>query len=262
MNPLGLMNQMWAAPEVSDREALDTALAEIRFADELGFSSIWIGEHHGARPTLPFYGRVPAPELLMAYLAASTRKIIVGSGVRILSEADADRVAEEMSLLDLITHGRVEFGVGLGSNQLHIKGTREEKAARFRATLRAILAVLAGGPMASGAALSPAAPPGLASRIWAAARDAPTLDFLAQHNVNLVVGQAELPQVQARYVAHYRAAGGTGLTRGVRLVFVAPTGAEAEEASEAALRLYAGVMQGGDYHREAVDAGLLASGRR
>lgn len=95
--PLGIMNQMWAATGVDDREALDTAIDEMRFADKLGFSSIWIGEHHGVRPNSPFYGRIPAPELLMAYLAGSTRQIIVGSGVRILSEPDADRVAEEMS---------------------------------------------------------------------------------------------------------------------------------------------------------------------
>lgn len=134
----------------------------------------------------------------MAYLAGSTQQIVVGAGVRILSEVDADRVAEEMSLLDLITGGRVEFGVGLGSNQLHIKGTREEKAARFRDTLGA---VLAGAPMASGA----------------------------------------------------------GITRGVRLVFVAPTHGEAIEASEAALNLYASLMRGGAYHREAVEAGLRAA---
>lgn len=156
-----------------------------------------------------------------------------------------------------MTRGRVEFGVGLGANQLHIKGTREEKAERFRTRLAAVLAILGGGPMTSGAALSPKPAPDLASRIWASARDTPTIRFLAERNVNLVVGQVELPEVQARYVAEYRAAGGAGLTRGVRLAFVAPTHEEAISASEEALRLYAALMGGGGYVREAIEAGLV-----
>ena len=48
--PMGIMNQMWAANDVSDRDAIRTALDEIGHADELGFSSVWIGEHHHVRP--------------------------------------------------------------------------------------------------------------------------------------------------------------------------------------------------------------------
>ena len=255
--PLGIMNQMWAASDVSDRAAIDTALEEIRLADELGFSSIWIGEHHGNRPGMPFHGRVPAPELMMAHIAASTRQIAVGSGIRIISTVTPERVVEEMSLLHLLTRGRVEFGVGLGSFQPNQTESREERAARFRASLENILALLAGRPLAGDVALSPAPAPDLAGRIWAAARDEPTVHYLAQRGVNFVVGQAELGEVQASYVRRYRAAGGTGLTRGVRLVFVAPSHAEAIAQSEAAAQIYFGQMGGKGYHKEAVEAGLL-----
>lgn len=255
--PLGIMNQMWAATGISDAEAIRTSLEEIALADELGFSSIWIGEHHGNRPDMPFHGRVPAPELMMAYIAASTRRINVGSGIRILSSATPERTVEEMSLLHLLARGRVEYGLGLGSHQPGQTESREEKAARFQAILDDILALLAGRPLVGDVALSPTPSPDIAGKIWAAARDAPTLRFLAARGVNLVVGQAELPETQAGYIAQYRAAGGVGVTRGVRLVFVAPTHAEAIADSEAAAQIYFSQMAGKGYHKEAVEAGLL-----
>jgi alkanesulfonate monooxygenase SsuD/methylene tetrahydromethanopterin reductase-like flavin-dependent oxidoreductase (luciferase family) len=255
--PLGIMNQMWAAPDVSDEAAIATALEEIRVADDLGFSSVWIGEHHGNRPGLPFYGRVPAPEVMVAYIAASTRRIKVGSGVRILSSTTPERTAEEMSLLHVLTRGRVEYGVGLGSNQPNITGPREERAERFRSALDDVLALLGGRPLIGEVALTPKPSPEIRGKLWAAARDAPTLRFLAERGVNLVVGQVELGIKQAAYVELYRACGGTGATRGVRLVFVAETHAEAMAESEEAARNYFMVMGGKGYHKEAVEQGLL-----
>jgi alkanesulfonate monooxygenase SsuD/methylene tetrahydromethanopterin reductase-like flavin-dependent oxidoreductase (luciferase family) len=255
--PLGIMNQMWAATEVSDREAIETALEEIRLADDLGFSSVWIGEHHGNRPGAPFHGRVPAPELMLAHIAASTRQIKVGSGVRIVSMATAERIVEEMSLLYVLTGGRAEYGVGLGSHQPNQTASREEKAARFQSTLVEILALLAGRPLVEDVAVSPKPSPEIVGSIWAAARDAPTIRFLAVHGLNLVVGQAELAEIQAGYIRQYRTAGGAGVTRGVRLVFVAPTHVAAIVDSEKAARIYFSQMGGKGYHKEAVERGLL-----
>ena len=72
-----------------------------------------------------------------------------------------------------------------------------------------------------------------------------------------MVGQAELAVKQAAYVRCYREAGGRGLTRGVRLVFVAPTHDEAIAGSEAAAQTYFGMTGGKGYHKEAVEEGLL-----
>lgn len=97
----------------------------------------------------------------------------------------------------------------------------------------------------------------LPSRLWAAARDKPTLDYLANRGINLVVGQAEIGAVQANYVRHYRQSGGKGGTRGVRLLFVAPTREEALANSAAAADLYFSLMGNKGYHAEAVARGLL-----
>lgn len=249
--PMGIMNQMWAAHDVSDREAIRIALEEIVHADALGFDSVWIGEHHHVRPENPFYGRVPASEIFLAHIAAHTKRIRVGTGIRILSTTPAQRTAEEMSLLHLLTDGRVEFGVGLGSNQA-VQEDRATKIARFRTLLDELLELLAGDTVP---AISPRPDASLRSRIWVAARDEATIDHLAARGVNLVVGQAEMPQIQTPYVERYRAAGGKGRTRGVRLVFVAPTRREAMERSAAATQIYSRLLLGQGYHKQAVESG-------
>lgn len=254
----GLMDQGWAAAETSDAETVKASLDTIKVADELGFDSVWIGEHHHVRSDAAFYGRIPASEIFLAYAAAQTRRIRVGTGVRILSTTPALRTAEEMSLLSLLTNGRVEFGVGLGSGQHGLK-SREEKAAEFRRLMGELLAVLRNDPSLNAPPLSPVPPADLAQRIWAAARDEPTIDYLAETGINLVVGQAELGQVQAKYVKRYRASGGRGKTRGVRLVFVAATHDQAIERSRDAADLYYKLMGGNGYHKEAVEKGYLAA---
>lgn len=252
----GVMDQGWAAPEMSDAQALAETLATINLADKLGFASAWVGEHHHRRPEAAFWGRVSASEILLGHAAATTSSIALGTGVRILSTTSALRTAEEMSMLSVLSGGRVDFGVGLGSGQHGLK-SREEKAAAFRDALSELLAILRDDPSTGLPALSPASPVDITTRLWAAARDEATIGFLAELGINLVVGQAEMGHVQADYVERYRRLGGKGMTRGVRLVHVAATEAEALVRTEAAADLYHKLMSQGGYHKEAVDKGLL-----
>lgn len=254
----GVMDQGWAAPEVSDADAARNVIACIRLADELGFDSAWVGEHHHRRPDSPFWGRVPASEIVLGYAAAQTSRIALGGGVRILSTTPAQRTAEEMCTLSVLSGGRVDFGIGLGSGQHGMK-TREEKAAEFRRLLDELLAVLRNDPKLGAPELSPLSPVDITARLWAAGRDEPTIRHLAETGVNLVVGQAELGSVQATYVQQYRAAGGKGLTRGVRLVFVAETDEQALAESAAAADLYYSLIGKGAYQKEAQARGLVAA---
>src|SRR4051812_14085944 len=89
--PFGLMDQGWGAPEASDADILKATLDTIRLADELGFDSAWVGEHHHRKDDAAFYGRFPAPELVLAHAAALTNRIHFGTGVRILSTTPPQR---------------------------------------------------------------------------------------------------------------------------------------------------------------------------
>src|SRR5258707_1293622 len=60
--PFGLMHQMWAPPEVADEDFFRATIEDIVLADELGFDSAWIAEHHYVRPG-PVYSPLPDAEV-------------------------------------------------------------------------------------------------------------------------------------------------------------------------------------------------------
>lgn len=255
--PLGLMDQGWATPDVADDTLYGEVVSTIRLADELGFDTAWIGEHHHRRDGTPFYGRLPATEMVLAYAAAQTRRINLGTGVRVLATTPAMRTAEEMNTLALLSGGRVDFGIGLGSNQPGaLQGAA--KAAQFRGLLDDLLNALTDNPATGLPPIAPTSPVDIVSRLFVACRDEATIEHVAARGLNFVMGQAELPSVQASYVRRYRAAGGTGQARGVRLVFVAPTHEEALEVSRRAVDLYWGLMSKGPYFREALAKGIVS----
>lgn len=80
---VGLMHQMWERHDADETAFYRRVADEVSLADDLGFASLWIGEHHD-RQERPFYGRVPSPELLMAHLTGRTRRIKLGTGVKIV----------------------------------------------------------------------------------------------------------------------------------------------------------------------------------
>jgi alkanesulfonate monooxygenase SsuD/methylene tetrahydromethanopterin reductase-like flavin-dependent oxidoreductase (luciferase family) len=256
--PIGVFNQMWALTGVPDREAIATAIEDIRHAEAEDFASVWIGEHH-VPPGGPgaFHGRVPASEVFLGFLAAATTRIAVGTGVKILASVSARRAAEEMAMLNLLAPGRIEFGLGMGTTLPGSKESREEKATRYRELLTAILDYLEFGRSEDESLFSLAPCPDLVDKIWVAARDEPTLAFAARRGLNLVIGQAEPPSQQAQYIRRYRAEGGEGEMRGARLVFVAETRAEAEAECAVATEIYFQALGNKGYHAQAIAEGRL-----
>lgn len=104
--PLGLMDQGWAEPGMTDAESYAASLETIKLADRVGIDTAWIGEHHYVQTENPFYGRIPASEMFLAHAAAQTSRIMLGTGVKVLSTTTALRAAEEMAVLDVLSGGR------------------------------------------------------------------------------------------------------------------------------------------------------------
>lgn len=78
-------------------------------ADEVGITSVNLGEHH--RPDFA----VTAPEVVLSAIAARTSRIRLGTGVTVLSSDDPVRVYEKFATLDAVSDGRAEITVGRGS---------------------------------------------------------------------------------------------------------------------------------------------------
>ncbi len=84
-------------------------LEEVELAERIGIDQIWFFEHHLA-PTAP----VPSPNLLIAAAARTTRRIRFASMVNILPFRHPLLVAEEAAMLDNLTNGRLDMGLGRG----------------------------------------------------------------------------------------------------------------------------------------------------
>jgi alkanesulfonate monooxygenase SsuD/methylene tetrahydromethanopterin reductase-like flavin-dependent oxidoreductase (luciferase family) len=106
-------------PWLSDdnREVYPEAIAQIEMADELGYHTAWVVEHH----FLPEFSHSPRPEIFLGHLAARTKNIRLGHGVVVLPIQHPVRVAEGIATLDILSNGRVEFGTGRGLSPLEMR---------------------------------------------------------------------------------------------------------------------------------------------
>ncbi len=103
-----------------EHRLLHEALEQVVLADELGIDFAWEVEHH----FLEEYSHSSAPEVFLAAAAAQTRHIRLGHGIRqvIPHYNHPARVAEGLATLDLLSNGRVEFGIGEGATRHEIHG--------------------------------------------------------------------------------------------------------------------------------------------
>lgn len=91
-------------------QVYDAILREACAADELGWDNIWLAEHHFD----VLGGIVPSPALFATAVAMRTQRVRVGAAVTVLPLHHAVRVAEEYAMLDVLSGGRVELGIGRG----------------------------------------------------------------------------------------------------------------------------------------------------
>ena len=90
-------------------EVYSEHLEQCRVADELGFDEVFLGEHRISR-----YGTLPSPLVLAGAIAQATRNIKIGTAVVIPAFSHPVRLAEEVSMVDVLSGGRFHLGVGRG----------------------------------------------------------------------------------------------------------------------------------------------------
>jgi alkanesulfonate monooxygenase SsuD/methylene tetrahydromethanopterin reductase-like flavin-dependent oxidoreductase (luciferase family) len=106
--------------EDSELRIVQEATEQIILADRLGIDHAWAVEHH----FLEEYSHCSASEVFLASLAAQTDRIRIGFGIRqvIPNYNHPSRTAEAVGMLDLISNGRVDFGIGEGATRLELRG--------------------------------------------------------------------------------------------------------------------------------------------
>ncbi|MFN2378330.1 MAG: LLM class flavin-dependent oxidoreductase, partial [Candidatus Binatia bacterium] len=104
----------------SEHRLVHEALSQVELADRLGYDYAWCVEHH----FLEEYSHCSSPEVFLAAAAARTKRIRLGHGIRqvIPNYNHPARTAEGIGMLDLVSSGRVDFGIGEGATRLELGG--------------------------------------------------------------------------------------------------------------------------------------------
>ena len=89
------------------------SLDQMVWAEELGFNSVWLTEHHFCAD-----GYAPSPLVIAAAIGERTKKMRIGTNLMLLPLADPLRLAEDAVTLSILTEGRFDLGVGLGYREL------------------------------------------------------------------------------------------------------------------------------------------------
>ena len=174
-----------------DRRAAE-ALELVRLADEGGVDIAWTAEHHTIELTVS-----PNPFQVLAYWGAHTRRIRLGTAVVAAPYWHPIRLAGEAGLCDVLTGGRLEFGLGRGAYQYEFDrmagGMPQGEGGRhLREIVPAVQALWRGDAAHDGEIwsypLTAAVPKPLQAPppIWIAARDPDTFRFAVENGCNIL----------------------------------------------------------------------------
>ena len=188
-----VVNMERHSPSEDMRDITRHIVEMAQIADEGGFEIIWAAEHHAIEATI-----APAPFQLLAWIAAHTNQIRLGTGVIVAPYWHPIKLAGEAALLDILSGGRLEFGIGRGAYQREFDRMvggipQEEGVAYMKEMLPAVLNLWQGDykheghywsfPEATSVPkpLQKPRPP-----VWVAARDPGTFEWAVAHDCNIM----------------------------------------------------------------------------
>lgn len=147
-------------------ERYRVAAEQIIHAEANGFDGAWVAQHHFHRDE----GGLPSPFVFLSHVAARTTRIRLGTGIVTLPLEQPIRAAEDASVLDLLSGGRLELGIGSGGTPSSFTAFGFDSADRgaiYDRHLETFRTALAGSPLTGGVTLYPPAP-SLLERLWQA----------------------------------------------------------------------------------------------
>ena len=198
----------------TDAEVYRRELALAAGAEDAGFDSVWMSEHHFAD-----YQMTPQTPMVLSWLAGQTTRVKFGTMVTVLPWHDPVRVAESFSVLDHLSGGRAILGIGRGLGRLEFEGFRVamgESCQRFAEYTEAIMEALESGYIEYDgkvyqqprAAIRPRPLSSFKGRTFASAVSPQSMELMARLGVGLMViaqkpwetAEAELAAYRQRYL--------------------------------------------------------------
>jgi alkanesulfonate monooxygenase SsuD/methylene tetrahydromethanopterin reductase-like flavin-dependent oxidoreductase (luciferase family) len=188
------------ADDTTDITAVaDHTLEMVKMADRAGFDIVWAAEHHALEMTI-----APNPFQILMWWAQHTNHIRLGCGVVNAAYWHPIRLAGEAALLDVVSGGRLDFGIGSGAYQREFDrmkpGLQQPESWRYmQEMLPAVQALWNGDYEHDGdywqfpRSTSCPKPVQAEVPIWVAARSPITFDYAAKNNCNILSWPLTMP---------------------------------------------------------------------
>jgi alkanesulfonate monooxygenase SsuD/methylene tetrahydromethanopterin reductase-like flavin-dependent oxidoreductase (luciferase family) len=185
-------------------------------AERLGVEGLWVRQFHLRRPgagtqSVPA-GGLPSPLVFLAWLAARTSRLRLGTAAVTLPLESPLRVAEDAAVLDALSGGRVELGLANGGSGPGLAelfrgaggGDADGRREAYQADLARLADVLGGASLdAAGARLNPPSP-GLAGRIWEATLSERSGYDTGARGHGVLIGTTQTVPAEVTARAYYR----------------------------------------------------------
>lgn len=181
----------------------DHTLEMVQMADQGGFEIVWAAEHHALEMTI-----APNPFQLLTWWAQHTNNIRLGCGVVNAAYWHPINLAGEAAMLDLISGGRLEFGIGSGAYQREFDrmkpGLMQPDSWRYMQESMPLVQALWKGDVAHEGEhwsfpKATSCPKPLQDDVpmWVAARSPITFDYAVKNNCNIMSWPLTLPMSEA-----------------------------------------------------------------
>jgi alkanesulfonate monooxygenase SsuD/methylene tetrahydromethanopterin reductase-like flavin-dependent oxidoreductase (luciferase family) len=226
---------------VTDEQVWLDELRLAELAEPLGFDSLWSVEHHFTSYTMS-----PDVLQLLTWFAARTERVALGSMVVVLPWHDPVRVAEQVSILDILSGGRLVLGLGRGLGRIEFEGLRvpmDEARERFAEAAAIITQGLEDGVVELDGRIfhqprreiRPRPPRSFAGRTFAAAVSPESIEVIAKLGMGMMIipqrtwqtHEADAQRFHDLFVEHHGSAPPPGVMAG--WVFVDEDGDRARE---------------------------------
>jgi len=239
--------------QVPPRDIYARGLRLLETAEDLGFDTGWVAQHHAHAE-----GGLPSPLVFLSMAAARTSRLILATGIITLPLEHPLRLAEDAAVLDILSDGRLELGFGTGGNATVFSAFGRELDKRQADYDRAFAFIR---DALAGKSLLPDGPPmfptaeRLVGTLWEAAMSLAGSVRAGQRGSGLLLARTAtrtppadehqlLGDVQAEfvdvYLSNWTPANGVTPRVGLsRSIYVAPTRAEALADAEPGARRYA-----------------------
>ena len=243
----GLFHSIQLPDPEKQQQYYQDALEQVLWAEQLGYESVWMTEHHFSH-----HGIVSASLAVLAYLAGVTRSIRLATAVTVLPFHNPIQLAEAAATVDVLSNGRLDLGVGRGYQwgEFHrMNVSMAEADRRFQESMQVLTqAWTAKEPFEHQGEFwtfhdmtvhpKPVQIP--YPPVWVAASSSSSMDRIVHNDWNLLIGQGLTQQQVGEQVAYFRQANeqASGVydpyrVKVARAMYTAPTPEQARREAEA-----------------------------